>query len=124
VESELQPYQESPPPRDAKGVVAALVDTGRETGFVVPPSWLGIVGRHAKTMLAGGIPPDTVIAACWMAILRGQPQMAQHIAGDLMLARSGMKMSRSEYETKLALYGAQNGRMSLLDEERARRAGR
>lgn len=118
--SELEPIKGSP--TDAKGVVAALVDTGRATGIVVPPSWLAIVGRHAKTLLGGGMRVDIVIAACWMAILRGQPQMAQHIAGDLVLAGAGLKMTRAEYEMKLALYGAQEaGRLSLLDEERTRR---
>jgi len=109
----------------SQDVVGALVDVSRITGFVIPPSWKAIVGRHAKTLLAGGVPEDTVIAACWISILRGRPQIAQHIAGDLMLARAGLRMSRREYEQKLALWGAQeNGRMSLLERERERRAER
>jgi hypothetical protein len=109
----------------AAQVIASIADTAKHTGLQIPPSWRNIVGAHAKTMLADGISDDVVTAACYMAVLRGKPQIAQYIAGDLLLAASGMAMSRSEYEQKLALYAAGNGSSRrLLDEQKERLAQR
>ena len=112
-------------PWDAGRVVGSVVVTCERTGCLVPPSWRGIIGRHAKGLLEDGFPGDLVTAACYMAVLRGRPELAQYIAGDLMLARSGQAMSRGEYAQKLALYAAGNGRgAELLAEQRERIAAR
>lgn len=109
----------------AQQVIEALVDTCTATGLKLPPSWRAIVGRHAKLLLADGFPPDVVTAASYMAVLRGRPEITQYIAGDLMLAATGQRMSRAEYEQKLALYAAGNGRAQrMLAEQRERIAAR
>lgn len=110
---------------DAGKVVGAVVVTCRTADMLVPPSWKAIIGRHAKALLEEGFPGDMVTAACYMAVLRGRPEIAQYIAGDLMLASRGQAMDRSEYEQKLALYAAGNGRAAqLLAEQRERIAER
>lgn len=108
----------------AQDVVRQVVDTCNRTGLLLPSSWRGIVGRHAKTLLADGFPPDMVTGACYMAVLRGRPEIAQHIAGDIMLAHAGQKMSRSEYEQKLALYAADNSKENPFAKHQARKAER
>ncbi len=113
VREEIEPFTSTP---TAQTVVATLIDT---CGMVLPPKTIGIIARHAKAMLNGGIPHDVVNAACYLAVLRGQPNLAQDIAGDLQLASSGMAMNRSEYEQKLALYAAEkSGKMGLLERYR------
>jgi hypothetical protein len=110
---------------DAGRVVGAVVVTCEQTGLKIPPSWKGIIGRHAKALLDDGFPHDMVIAACYMAVLRGRPEVTQYIAGDLMLATSGQAMSRAEYEQKLKLYAASKSDAGrLLAEQRERRAQR
>lgn len=112
-------------PWHAQRVVGSVVVTCERTGCLVPPSWRGIIGKHAKALLEEGFPGPLVTAACYMAVLRGRPEIAQYIAGDLMLAQSGQAMSRSEYEQKLALYAAGNGAAAqLLEEQRERLAAR
>jgi hypothetical protein len=108
----------------AQDVVAQVVDTCGRTGLLLPGSWRGIIGRHAKGLLADGFPPDMVTGACYMAVLRGRPEIAQHIAGDIMLAHAGQKMSRTEYESKLALYAADQGRDNPFAKHQARKAER
>ncbi len=104
---------------NAADVVGFVCDN---TGIIMPPQWRSTLGKMAKAMLAEKIPVDIVNAACYMAVLRGKPYLAQYIAGDLMLAASGERMDEREYQTKLAMYSAQhNGSRSLLDEQRERR---
>lgn len=106
-------------------VVAAVVDVARLNGLTIPPAWIGIIGRQAKSLIDGGFEASMVIAAAWMAVLRGAPTLTEYIAGDLALAASGMRMSRAEYETKVAMYGAdQQARPTLLQEQRERLAAR
>jgi hypothetical protein len=112
-------------PWNAGRVVGSVVTTCQVANCLVPPSWRGIIGKHAKALLDDGFPGDLVTAACYMAVLRGRPEIAQYIAGDLMLAGSGQAMSRGEYEQKLALYAAGNGRAAeMLAEQRERIAKR
>jgi hypothetical protein len=127
LESEIVPYGTGDlgEPWTAGKVIADIMVTAKQTGLQIPPSWRSIAGKHAKAMLDDGIPGDVVTAACYMAILRGKPQLAQYIAGDLLLAASGQAMSRSEYEQKLALYAAGNGSSRrLLEEQKERLAQR
>ena len=109
---------------NAGDIVRSVVDTAARTGLTLPSSWRGIIGRHAKTLLKDGFPPDMVTAACYMAVLRGRPEIAQHIAGDIMLAHAGQKMSRAEYEQKLALYAAQHDVENPFVKHQQRRADR
>lgn len=118
-EGELEPTQ----PLTAQGILATVVDAAKMQGVTMPPSWKEIVGRHAKALIEEGVPQDVVIAACYMATVRGKPQVAQYIAGDLQLAGAGIRMSDREYEQKLALYAADQ-RGSLLADTKARLAAR
>lgn len=119
--SEIAPLHEELAPSGAQ-VVAFVCDY---SGITLPPSWKGIVGRHARAMLEEGIPVDIVNAACLLAVKRGRPEVAQYVAGDLLLAAAGEYMSRQEYEQKLALYIAEKGgRADLLREQRERREAR
>lgn len=106
---------------DAARVVGSVVVTCQAANMLVPGSWRGIVGRHAKSLLEEGFPGDMIVAASILAIKRGKPQLLQYIAGDLMLASSGFAMSRSEYETKLQLYAqSQSQQHDLLAEQKER----
>ena len=60
-----------------------------------------IVGRHAKTLLEDGFPLDIVVMAGTTAVRRGDVKVMQLIAQDLVLARSGMRMTRRQYEQAL-----------------------
>ena len=90
----------------AHDIVTAIMDGAIATGLDVPPAWRSIIGRNAKSLLSAGFRPDMIMAACWMAILRRNPGLVQHIAGDLSLAENGLTMTRGQYEQKLALYAA------------------
>jgi hypothetical protein len=124
LESELarsSEIEEAPGPWTAPRVVGSVVLACETTGLLVPPSWRGIIGRHAKALLDDGFPHDVVTAACYMGVLRGRPEVVQYIAGDLMLARTGQRMSTKEYEEKLALYAAdKSGASNMLAEQRAK----
>jgi hypothetical protein len=115
--SEIEEAQPWTAPRVVGNVVVAC----KATGVLVPPSWRDIIGRHARTLLKDGFPHDVVTAACYMGVLRGRPEVVQYIAGDLMLARTGQRMSTKEYEQKLALYAADHsGARNMLAEQRER----
>jgi hypothetical protein len=107
----------------AATVVGQIVKTAALVGMLIPPSWKGIIGRHAKALLEDGFPGEMVLAACWMGCMRGRPEVAQYIAGDLMLASTGNRMSTREYETKLRLYEATTtSACNLLADQREKRA--
>ncbi len=115
------PQNEIAPIATGATVVASIAEAAAVTGLHIPPAARGIVGRHAKTMLDDGMRPDLVTAACYMAILRGRPEVAQYIALDLSLREAGMEMTPKEYEEKLALYSAGGaGRRRLLEEQQQR----
>lgn len=86
----------------AGSVVAQAVTHLSGSGVVIPPSWKGIIGRHARTLLQGGFDEDTCAMAAILAIRRGSPQLMQYIAGDIALARSGAHLDRKAYERQLA----------------------
>lgn len=100
-------------------VVKNMMDIATATGFQIPPSARGIVGRQAKALFEDGFELDMITAACWMAVLRGKPELTERIAGDLSLAAAGARMTDREYETKVALWGAERN-PSMLDEHRQR----
>lgn len=125
MDSEIIPLGDSEKPWTAAGVIATVVNVCHATDFSIPPSWKAIIGHHAKLLLEEGWPGDLVSAAAYMAVLRGRPQIVQHIAGDLILAEKGLRMDRSEYEQKLAMFAAdRNGRTAMLAEHEQRRAKR
>lgn len=102
-------------------VVAAVCEAAQLQGLHVPPSWLGIIGKQSRALLDAKFDPPMVVAAAWMAVLRGQPTLVEYIAGDLALATAGVRMSRTEYESKVAMYAAdKHARPSLLAEQRAK----
>jgi hypothetical protein len=102
-------------PVTARDVIAFVVDNCRTQGLVVPPSWKEILGQHARSLLKAGVDQSVVMGACYMAVMRGRPEIAQHIAGDLQLAQTGMRMSRDEYEQKLSLHAAEKKGDPLAD---------
>jgi hypothetical protein len=69
---------------------------------MIPPSWRGIIGRNAKALLGADFDEQTVALAAVLSVRRGAPHLMQFIAGDIMLARTGQHLSRSEYERQLA----------------------
>lgn len=111
-------------PATAQTVVADVVDALSPDGVMLPPSWLAIVGRHAKALLQRGFPPDVVRTASYIAIRRRHPEITQHIAGDLMLARAGQIMDRTEYEARLASANDTARPAGLLEAHHAREAAR
>ena len=73
-------------PLTPQKAVATVVDACKRMSVTLPPSWTGILGRHAKALLEAGVPQDVVVGACYLAAVRGKPEVAQYIAGDLQLA--------------------------------------
>lgn len=117
--SEIAPYQQKAIETwGCNDVVAFIADS---VDITLPPQWRSTLGKMAKEMLAGGVDAATVNAACLIAVRRGKPHLAQYIAGDLMLARSGETMSESEYRQQLRLYAVQQNGGSPLEQQRARR---
>lgn len=83
-------------------VVSNLMDVAAATGLQIPPSWRGMVGRHAKELFQAGFDIDVITAAAYIAVRRGKPQQVQNVAGDLTLAQSGTALTDREYRRRLA----------------------
>jgi hypothetical protein len=96
-QSEFGPRRE----HDAQHAIAEIVDVTRPLGLSLPEPWKSILGRNAKSLLQVGTPWEVVIAAATISIMRSKPEVMQYIAGDLMVAYAGLRMSRREYERKL-----------------------
>lgn len=116
---EIEPYQETAPVT-AQAVIAGVIDVLSAQNVQVPPAWRKIVGAHAKRLLADSFPPDMINAAAYMAVVRGRPELTERIAGDLMLATAGIRMTEAEYEQKVALYAASK-KSTVLDRYRETR---
>lgn len=87
-------------------VVAAVCDIAAALNVQIPPAWLGVIGRGAKTLFEAGFEVDTIVAASWLAVKRGRPQLVQTIAGELAVAVAGQTVTRGQYETALAVQAA------------------
>jgi hypothetical protein len=70
-------------------------------GTPIPSAHRGIIGRHAKLLLADGFDGELLVVAAVTALRRGAPQHMQFIAADLAMARGGKRMTRREYERAL-----------------------
>ena len=85
----------------AQEVIANVVDTFSEKGIPIPSRHKGIIGKQAKELLADGFDVSTLTIAAVVALKRGEPQNMHFVASDLVMARAGQKLSRSEYERML-----------------------
>lgn len=102
-------------------VVGRVCDIAQAANVKIPPAHLAMIGGQAKQLMDAGFAADRVIAACWISLQRGKPHIVQYVAGDLELAAAGIRMSRVEYESKLATFAQdQNQRPNLLADQRAR----
>jgi DNA-binding Lrp family transcriptional regulator len=78
---------------NAGDAIAATVDV---VG-VVAPQFKARIGKDAKLLLDAGWQPDTVVAACVMAVRMGRPHLVQTFAQEIQNAKSGLVVDWPEY---------------------------
>lgn len=88
-------------PRNAQGAIATVCDTFMAKGIPIASRHKGMLARQAKELLSDGFEFETVVIASVIALRRGEPQNAHFIAGDLVMARAGERMTRRQYEKAL-----------------------
>lgn len=88
-------------PWNAGDVLGATLDAFRTLGIPVASRHRAIIGRQVKELLTDGFDPHTLILASAIALKRMEPQNLHFIAGDLVMARGGVRMTRLEYEKAL-----------------------
>lgn len=88
-------------PRDAQGVLGAVIDTFAASNIPISSRHKGIIGKQAKELLIDGFDFETVVVASVISLRRAQPQNLHFIAADLVMARAGQRMTRREYEQAL-----------------------
>jgi hypothetical protein len=105
---------------DAGGIVAALVEALTElTGErLFADAELGIVGRHAKALLAQGHPRERVATAGLVALLRRRPELTQRLCGDLAARGAGAIVTRDEWQAYLN-GSSGTGPLQAMSERRA-----
>ena len=84
-----------------QAVVQTVCDSLMAKGVPIPRAHLGMIGRHARTLLEDGFEFETVVTAALLALRRGTPQHMGFIASDLEMARTGVRLSRRDYERAL-----------------------
>lgn len=85
-------------PWNAGDILAAVVEAFSEMGIPIASRHRAIIGKQAKELLADGFDPHTLILAAAISLKRMEPQNLHFIAGDLVMARGGVRMTRREYE--------------------------
>jgi hypothetical protein len=78
-----------------QAVVQTVCDSLMAKGVPIPRAHLGMIGRHARTLLEDGFEFETVVTAALLALRRGTPQ---HMGE---MARTGVRLSRRDYERAL-----------------------
>ena len=114
-------------PFNAGDAVGATVDVCRDMGIPVAPSIKARLGKGAKELLGAGFDPQVVTTAMVVAIRTGWFGSVESIAQEIVVAQSGNRMARSEFQQVMA---ATSTRLSKADspiwqtmrEEMARRA--
>lgn len=94
-------------PWNAGDAVAATVDACREMGIPVAPSIRARLGKGAKALLEAGFDPAIVVAASVLAIETGWFGSVESIAQELVVASTGQRRSRNEYQRALAEVSSQ-----------------
>lgn len=117
---DVEPVEEKTAPQ----LIGEIANNMQLLGLQLPPTWRSTIAKMTRSLHKDGTPSDIIVAAGHLAILRGRPHLMEYIAGDLMLARSGLLMSRTEYESKLAVHAAEGKSLNLLDEQKRRREER
>ena len=87
--------------RSAQTVIGDVVDAFGAYDIPVSSRARGMIGKQAVDLLASGFDYEVVVLASVTAIRRGEPQNAHFIAGDLVLARAGQRVTRRDYERAL-----------------------
>ncbi len=85
----------------AGDVLAAVSEAFTAKGIPISTRHRGILGKQARELIDSGFEFDAVVLACVMALRRGEPQNAHFIAGDLVTAKAGQRLTRREYERAL-----------------------
>ena len=88
-------------PWNAGDILGAVVDKFRLANIPIASRHKAIIGKQVKELLADGFDPHTLILASAIALKRMEPQNLHFIAGDLVMARGGVRMTRREYERAL-----------------------
>lgn len=88
-------------PVNAGDVLGAVLDQFRLVNIPVASRHKAILGRQIKELLIDGFDAHTLILASAIALKRMEPQNLHFIAGDLVMARGGVRMTRREYEQAL-----------------------
>ncbi len=85
----------------AGDVLAAVSEAFTAKGIPISTRHRGILGKQARELIDSGFEFDAVVLACVMALRRGEPQNVHFIAGDLVTAKAGQRLTRREYERAL-----------------------
>jgi len=85
----------------AGDVLAAVSEAFTAKGIPISTRHRGILGKQARELIDSGFEFDAVVLACVTALRRGEPQNVHFIAGDLVTAKAGQRLTRREYERAL-----------------------
>ena len=114
-------------PFNAGDAIAATVDV---IGFIVP-QFKARIGKHAKELLDGGCPADTVVAACVMGVRMGRPHLVQTYAQEIQNAKAGLTVDWPAYRAAIQKLNHDNKPKTAIDvafdtmrEERERKGRR
>lgn len=116
-------------PFNAGDAVGAAVDVCTDMGFPVAPSVKARIGKGAKALLEVGFAPDIVTSAMVIAIRTGWFGSVETIAQEMVVAQTGSRIGRAEYQQVLAatsarLSKAESPVWQTMREEMTRRADR
>jgi len=91
-----------------QALFAAIMDELAATGTTLTRRSISRSVKDGKTALADGLDPETVLTGCLLALRRGQPHLTEALINDVSLAKSGARLSRSEYETAIQVISRSN----------------
>lgn len=114
-------------PFNAGDAVGAAVDVCADMGFPVAPSVKARIGKGAKGLIDAGFDPQVVTSAMVVAIRTGWFGSVETIAQEMVVAGSGSRIGRAEYQQVLAVTAARISKADspvwqTMREEMARRA--
>lgn len=91
-----------------QALYAAVVDELSADGLRMTSSIIARVVKTGKAALADGVEPEMVLTGCLLALKRGAPHLADSIINDVVLAKAGAKLSRTEYESMMQTISRSN----------------
>jgi len=91
-----------------QALFAAIMDELAATGTTLTRRAISRSVKDGKAALADGVDPETVLTGCLLALKRGQPHLTDALINDVSLAKTGERLSRSEYELVIQVISRSN----------------